>query len=57
MARSIANAIMGGLAVASLLTLVLLPALYVTWFRIKSPSANVSHSPDLKQPTTLSVGQ
>jgi multidrug efflux pump len=34
-----AYAIMGGLAVATLLTLVFLPALYVTWFRIKSPHA------------------
>jgi multidrug efflux pump len=32
-----AYAIMGGLAVATLLTLVFLPALYVTWFRIKKP--------------------
>jgi multidrug efflux pump subunit AcrB len=32
-----AYAIMGGLAVATLLTLVFLPALYVTWFRIKNP--------------------
>ncbi len=32
-----AYAIMGGLAVATLLTLVFLPALYVTWFGIKSP--------------------
>jgi multidrug efflux pump subunit AcrB len=32
-----AYAIMGGLAVATLLTLVFLPALYVAWFRIKSP--------------------
>ena len=30
-----AYAIMGGLAVATVLTLVFLPALYVTWFRIK----------------------
>jgi hypothetical protein len=28
---------MGGLAVATLLTLVCLPALYVTWFGIKRP--------------------
>jgi len=33
-----AYAIMGGLAVATLLTLVFLPALYVTWFRISSPA-------------------
>ena len=33
-----AYAIMGGLAVATLLTLVFLPALYVTWFRISCPA-------------------
>ena len=32
-----AYAIMGGLAVATALTLVFLPALYVAWFRIKAP--------------------
>jgi hypothetical protein len=32
-----AYAIMGGLAVATLLTLIFLPALYVAWFRVKSP--------------------
>ena len=31
-----AYAVMGGLVVATLLTLVFLPALYVAWFRIKS---------------------
>ena len=30
-----ALAIMGGLAVATVLTLVFLPALYVAWFRIR----------------------
>jgi hypothetical protein len=30
---------MGGLVVATLLTLVFLPALYVTWFRIKPPGS------------------
>ncbi len=30
-----AIAIMGGLLVATLLTLIFLPALYVTWFRIR----------------------
>ena len=34
-----AYAIMGGLALATLLTLVFLPALYLMWFRIKSPLA------------------
>jgi multidrug efflux pump subunit AcrB len=32
-----AYAIMGGLAVATILTLVFLPALYVIWFRIEIP--------------------
>jgi multidrug efflux pump subunit AcrB len=32
-----AYAIMGGLAVATVLTLVFLPALYVAWFRIREP--------------------
>ena len=36
-----AYAIMGGLAVATLLTLVFLPALYVAWFRIKRPEPGV----------------
>jgi multidrug efflux pump subunit AcrB len=33
-----AYSIMGGLAVATMLTLVFLPALYVAWFRIKEPN-------------------
>ncbi|MGE3915393.1 MAG: efflux RND transporter permease subunit, partial [Hyphomicrobiaceae bacterium] len=33
-----AFAVMGGLAVATLLTLVFLPALYVAWFRIEPPA-------------------
>src|SRR4029453_16390304 len=37
-----AYAIMGGLAVATLLTLVFLPALYVAWFRIKAPQPEAS---------------
>ncbi|WP_339071829.1 efflux RND transporter permease subunit [Methylovirgula sp. 4M-Z18] len=36
-----AYAIMGGLAAATLLTLVFLPALYITWFRIKRPDPQV----------------
>ena len=39
-----AYAIMGGLAVATLLTLVFLPALYVAWFRIKAPHPETSGS-------------
>jgi multidrug efflux pump len=33
-----AYAIMGGLLVATMLTLIFLPALYVAWFRIKEPA-------------------
>jgi multidrug efflux pump subunit AcrB len=53
-----AYAIMGGLAVATLLTLVFLPALYVTWFRIKRPhpaaSGNMARQlTAMPQPLTL----
>src|SRR5499427_2379994 len=34
-----AVAVMGGLLVATVLTLIFLPALYVAWFRIKEPAA------------------
>jgi multidrug efflux pump subunit AcrB len=45
-----AYAIMGGLAVATLLTLVFLPALYVAWFRIKRPEPDVDHNTNVEQP-------
>jgi multidrug efflux pump subunit AcrB len=35
-----AFAIMGGLLVATVLTLIFLPALYVTWFRVEEPAAD-----------------
>ena len=44
-----AYAIMGGLAVATLLTLVFLPALYVTWFRIKRPHQDACQRVDTEQ--------
>ena len=53
-----AYAIMGGLAVATLLTLVFLPALYVAWFRIKDPAAanpKTEPEPSVGIPTTLPV--
>ena len=34
-----AYAMMGGIIVGTLLTLLFLPALYVVWFRIKEPGA------------------
>ena len=40
-----AYAIMGGLAVATLLTLVFLPALYVAWFRIPAPEPEAHPAP------------
>jgi multidrug efflux pump len=42
-------AIMGGLAVATLLTLIFLPALYVIWFRIKRPQPDSSQKIELPQ--------
>jgi multidrug efflux pump subunit AcrB len=51
-----AYSIMGGLAVATMLTLVFLPALYVAWFRIKEPSPQQSEQPDLSdQPQQTSL--
>jgi multidrug efflux pump subunit AcrB len=43
-----AYAIMGGLAVATLLTLVFLPALYVAWFRIQAPEEHPASRPQIK---------
>jgi multidrug efflux pump len=44
-----AYAIMGGLAVATVLTLVFLPALYVAWFRIKRPQPDSIQKIDVPQ--------
>jgi multidrug efflux pump len=49
-----AYAIMGGLAVATVLTLIFLPALYVAWFRIKRPHPEASSTTDLEQSTAIS---
>ena len=49
-----AYAIMGGLAVATLLTLVFLPALYVAWFRIKSPHPQTNENMGSRQTATVS---
>jgi Cu/Ag efflux pump CusA len=38
-----AYAIMGGLAVATVLTLVFLPALYVAWFRIREAAPGTAN--------------
>lgn len=43
---SMAYAIMGGLLVASLLTLVFLPTLYVAWYRGKAPGAETATAGD-----------
>jgi hypothetical protein len=40
---------MGGLVVATLLTLVFLPALYVTWFRIKPAATKAEGMTKLPQ--------
>jgi multidrug efflux pump subunit AcrB len=51
-----AYAVMGGLAVATVLTLVFLPALYIAWFRIKPPAEEetqaVGHAPTGATPAT-----
>jgi multidrug efflux pump subunit AcrB len=48
-----AYAIMGGLAVATLLTLIFLPALYVTWFRVQRPQQDSSQRIEPKQPAAV----
>ena len=50
-----AYAIMGGLAVATLLTLVFLPALYVAWFRIKQPDPQALAAGS--QPVSVDISQ
>ena len=52
-----AYAIMGGLAVATLLTLVFLPALYVTWFRIKRPDPEAGSNMHPEQIEPLGHGE
>jgi multidrug efflux pump len=44
-----AYAMMGGLAVATVLTLIFLPALYVTWFRIKAPHPDIHREAEGEQ--------
>jgi multidrug efflux pump subunit AcrB len=44
-----AFAIMGGLAVATVLTLIFLPALYVAWFRIEAPQSGAVAQPVVEQ--------
>jgi multidrug efflux pump subunit AcrB len=50
-----AYAIMGGLAIATLLTLIFLPALYVAWFRIDSPPVEEEKSIAVEQPAAANV--
>jgi multidrug efflux pump subunit AcrB len=40
-----AYAVMGGLVVATALTLFFLPTLYVTWFRIRAPQSGAPQTP------------
>ncbi len=48
-----AVAIMGGLAVATLLTLLFVPALYALWFRVRRPQASVPAVPAVEAEPTL----
>ena len=45
---SILIVIMGGLAIATALTLVFLPALYVAWFRIKRPDPGAGQNMNIE---------
>jgi multidrug efflux pump len=46
-----AYAVIGGLVAATLLTLVFLPTLYVTWFRIARPTAELTENPNCQTST------
>jgi hypothetical protein len=58
-----AYAMMGGIIVGTLLTLLFLPALYVAWFRIKEPelATNTNHekpaAPELRADQTDTTTQ
>jgi hypothetical protein len=41
-----AYAMMGGIIVGTMLTLLFLPALYVAWFRIKEPETAMGDTPE-----------
>ena len=49
-AQDMAYAVMGGLAVATILTLVFLPALYVVWFGIRAPGNRSGAAAGLSSP-------
>ena len=50
-----AVALMGGLLVATALTLLFLPALYAAWFRVKTPEAAAQSSPSHHAPPPLAI--
>ncbi|HEX9720675.1 MAG TPA: efflux RND transporter permease subunit [Ramlibacter sp.] len=50
-----AVAIMGGLIVATVLTLLALPAMYAAWFRVKRPDVEWRESPDPRGYSALSL--
>jgi multidrug efflux pump subunit AcrB len=50
-----AVAIMGGLIVATVLTLLALPAMYAAWFRVKRPEVEWRESPDPRGNSALSL--
>jgi len=52
-----AYAIMGGLAIATVLTLVFLPALYVAWFRIKRPDPDASQDMNIESLPESRLGE
>jgi multidrug efflux pump subunit AcrB len=43
-----AYAMMGGIIVGTILTLLFLPALYIAWFRIKEPADGSTRAPDVR---------
>ena len=50
-----AVAMMGGLLVATVLTLLFLPALYAAWFRVRRPPSATPTQPDCMKPPPLAL--
>jgi len=48
---------MGGLVIATLLTLIFLPALYAAWFRVAAPRSDATPHPSFGHPLPTERGE
>jgi multidrug efflux pump len=47
--------LMGGLLVATILTLLFLPALYASWFRVRKPESEAKPAPEVIEASVLTI--